>query len=199
MNFVLVTLLFSLIQERAFSSPSQGSFTKVIVPKANLNIWSDLTQVFLLADCISLCLKTDDEKCHAVVHDRNDGTCSFGNIIVPASTQSKIISKSEPGPDDVEIYARKGIVKPRSGYVPVLLSFFNNDISQRRLTATPEVTGDIPSTITSSQIYGNAKNGDIPVFIVHYGDGFIACGGTTTADQVIKTCKYVGFFHDVYI
>ncbi len=139
-----------------------------------------------LSDCIALCLLTDDDKCHAVVHAKASGTCSFANIVKASPTTTGIIAKDQGGDNDVTIYAQATKVKPRAGYVPVLVSFYNHEVTHQRLNSSPEVEGELPVVGPAIEDW---EHESLPSLLVQHGNGFIACGGQTTQPLIVKTCR----------
>ncbi len=184
---VLIGIALTCLTLNDFAAAKEGVFNKVIIPISNLHTFKSI-KLLCLSDCISLCLISDDDNCEAVVHNKNDGSCSFGRFIVPAGTKRKIISKDKAGPDDIVIYGRETAIKPRSGYVPVLLSVFTSDVTQTKLSSTPEVTGDETSSVVGTKPLGDLAGAGIPSF------GFVACGGELSTGQVTKTCRCVAVY-----
>ncbi len=198
MKFKETILFYFLFQVKVHATVTEGTFNKLIIPKDNLHVYESM-KLLGLSDCISLCLLHDNDKCGAVVHDQNGGTCSFGRFVVPAGTKRKIVSKDKAGPDDIVIYGRETAIRPKSGYVPVLLSVFSSDVTQTRLSSTPEVTGDVTSPLVGTKPVGDLAGAGIPSFVVPCGNGFVACGGVLTTNAVVKTCRYAIVCHHLHV
>ncbi len=196
----LTFLFMCSILAHESTAASSAIFKKLTLPANIIQQNTKLSGKYYLSDCVSLCLTAKTGDCDVVIHEKSDFSCSFGRIVLPPGTESKIFSKEKGEENDLVVYGKGAVIGHKSGHVPVLLSMHNFEVSQQRLTLSPGVSGDPLSTLVGSLPLGeSAASGIQPTLVVLYGNLFVSCGGVTAAGQTVNTCRYLTLLYCINV